>query len=66
MSMEKYVGRTIMIVYMDKKEQFSQRVIRVVRIESGTVFAIDVAKRQPRRFESARILAVRPVKRHAS
>ncbi|XID95198.1 hypothetical protein ACF3MZ_12080 [Paenibacillaceae bacterium WGS1546] len=66
MSMEKYVGRTIMIVYVDKKEQFSQRVIRVVRIESGTVFAFDVAKRQPRTFEAARILAARPVKRRAS
>jgi len=66
MSMDKYVGRVVVIVYMDKKQKISKREIRVLRIETGTLFAIDVAKKQPRRFETERILAAQPVYRRVS
>ncbi|TVX97726.1 hypothetical protein [Cohnella terricola] len=66
MSIDKYVGRVVVIVYMDKQQKISKREIRVLRIETGSVFAIDIAKNQPRRFETERILAVQPVYRRVS
>jgi len=66
MSMAKYVGRTVVIVYMDKNDRISKRTIRVVRVESGVVFAFDMSRNGPRRFASERILAAQPVIIHAS
>jgi len=66
MSMEKYIGRMVVIVYVDKNGSFSKRTIRVLGVRSGTVSAFDADKRQPRSFELGRILAVQLVTRHAS
>jgi len=66
MSVEKYVGRTVVIVYMDRKGRFSKRTIRIIRIESGIVHAFDVSRNGPRRFDRDRILAAEPVVLHAS
>lgn len=66
MSMDKYIGRMVVIVYVDKNGSFSQRTIRVLGVRSGTVSAYDTVKRQPRSFELSRILAVQLVTRHAS
>jgi hypothetical protein len=66
MSIAKYIGRTVVIVYMDKKERISKRTIRVIRIDAGTVHAIDMSCNGPRRFAVERVLAVQPVIVHAS
>jgi predicted DNA-binding transcriptional regulator YafY len=66
MSIAKYVGRTVVIVYMDKKERISKRTIRVIRVDAGTIYAFDMSRNAPRRFASERILAVQPVIVHAS
>ncbi len=66
MSIAKYVGRTVVIVYMDKKDRISQRTIRIIRIDAGTVHAFDMSRNEPRRFASERILAAQPVIVHAS
>ncbi|QTH45924.1 hypothetical protein J4772_16730 [Cohnella sp. LGH] len=66
MSIAKYIGRTIVIVYMDKKERISKRTIRVIRIDAGTVYAFDTSCNGPRRFAVERILAAQPVIVHAS
>lgn len=66
MSIDKYVGRLVRIVYMDGKQRFSRRMVRIVQIEGGTVRAFDVDKGQPRSFRADRILAVEPVMPHAS
>ncbi|QTH44983.1 hypothetical protein J4772_11600 [Cohnella sp. LGH] len=66
MSIAKYIGRTVMIVYMDKKERISKRTIRVIRIDAGTVYAFDRSCNGPRRFTIERILATQPVIVHAS
>ncbi|MBB6732686.1 hypothetical protein [Cohnella zeiphila] len=66
MSIEKYVGRLVRVVYMDRSQHFSMRTIRIVQIKNGTVRAIDVEKGLPRSFRTDRILAVEPVMLHAS
>lgn len=66
MSIAKYIGRTIVIVYMDKKERISKRTIRITRINAGTVYAFDLSCNGPRRFANDRILAAQPVIMHAS
>ncbi|RUS46452.1 hypothetical protein [Cohnella sp. AR92] len=66
MSIDKYIGRVVVIVYQDRKGQFSKRTILIRHIESGTILALDVARQQPRRFRTERILALEPVTGHAS
>lgn len=61
MSIDKYVGRMIMIVYVDKKDRFSKRTIRVMKIKGRMVLAFDLARNEPRQFETERILAAEPV-----
>jgi hypothetical protein len=59
--MEKYVGRTVEIVYLAQNGQLTQRFIQVRRISGGTVFAQCLTSCGPRTFRSERILAVMPV-----
>ncbi len=66
MSIDKYIGRMVTIIYLDKKGQITKRLIRVRSIENGKVMAFDEEKKQPRLFELDRILAMQPVKRNAS
>lgn len=63
MSLKKYIGRTIVIIYMDRKGVITQRTIRINRIESGKALAYDYDKRAPRPFVLDRILAAQPVGR---
>ncbi|MFB9273356.1 hypothetical protein [Cohnella cellulosilytica] len=66
MSITKYVGKTIVIMYVDKKERISQRTIRIIRVDAGTVYAFDLLRNKPRRFASERILAAQPVTAYVS
>ncbi|OXS54995.1 hypothetical protein B1A99_24760 [Cohnella sp. CIP 111063] len=66
MYISKYIGRTVEIVYMDKKDRISKRTIRVFRIDAGMVYAFDTSCIGPRRFTVERILAAQPVIVHAS
>jgi len=66
MTVERYVGRVVEIVYMDSKGRFSKRTIRILRVEAGIVHAFDVSRNGPRRFDHERILAAQPVVRDAS
>ena len=66
MSILKYVGRTIEIIYQDRSGRLTQRQIRVLAAESGKIRAYDMGKRAPRVFEAERILAAQPVQHHVS
>ncbi|WP_159883550.1 hypothetical protein [Paenibacillus puerhi] len=61
--MEKYVGRTVEIIYMGRNNRISQRVIEIRHVEAGVVKAYCLTKRAPRIFLMASILAVQPVPR---
>ncbi|THF73257.1 hypothetical protein [Cohnella fermenti] len=66
MSIDKYIGRTVVIVYEDRKGQLTQRTILIRQVAAGTILAYDIARQQPRRFRTERVLAFQPVAGHAS
>ncbi|MBB6675508.1 hypothetical protein [Cohnella nanjingensis] len=63
---ERYVGRTVEMIYLDRQGRITQRIVQVRRIQGGRVLGWDVNKRAPRSFDADRILAVRTVPRHVS
>lgn len=64
--MQKYIGRTVTIIYQDRKGQITQRRILIHSVNDGRLHAFDHDKQAPRRFEIDRILAMQPVNRYAS
>lgn len=65
MSIEKYVGRIVDIIYQDKKGNITKRQISVHAVQGGKVRAFDTSKQSLRVFDVNRILAVQPVSRRA-
>ncbi|GBG06335.1 putative hypothetical protein [Paenibacillus agaridevorans] len=63
--MDKYIGHRVEIIYLNGQQQFSQRIIRIVSVKNGTIFAYDEIKEGPRSFCIDRILAVEQVSRQA-
>lgn len=66
MSIRKYTGQMIEIVYQDRGGRLTQRLVRVCAVHADKVHAFDLGKRAPRVFCMDRILAVRPVTGRAS
>jgi predicted DNA-binding transcriptional regulator YafY len=66
MSIRKYTGQTIEMVYQDRGGRLTQRRIRVRAVRADKVYAFDLNKREPRVFCMERILAIQPVTRHVS
>lgn len=64
--MNKYVGRVIEIVYLDRKGMFSQRIIRVHEVRDGVVRAYCYTRKAPRVFRVDDILAVQPLDRRVA
>jgi len=65
MSMEKRIGRTVEIIYLDRKGQFTQRRIRIKSVRDGKVLAYDIGKQSLRTFDLNRIYSEMSVMRHA-
>ncbi|WP_438448007.1 hypothetical protein [Gorillibacterium sp. sgz5001074] len=63
--MEKYVGRTVEIVYLAQDGRLSQRLIQVRKVSGALVYAYCMSAKRPRTFRGDHILAVRPVFRRA-
>ncbi|GAA3404941.1 WYL domain-containing protein [Paenibacillus hodogayensis] len=61
--MERYVGRTVDLVYIDKQGRITRRTVIVRGIRGETVRAFCCEKRAPRLFAADRILAVFPAGR---
>lgn len=64
--MQKHIGRTVTIIYQDRKGEITQRRILIQSVKDGVIHAFDQDKKASRRFETARILAMQPVNRYAS
>lgn len=62
MSLNRYIGKTVEIIYVDQKDKITQRTIRIKTIEGGTVKAYCLQQRGPRAFVAANILAIQPHK----
>lgn len=65
MNLEKYVGRTVVLIYEDSKGDFTQRRVTVSCVSEGSAKVFDHDKRQPRTLCLDRVLACRPAKSHA-
>lgn len=61
-SLQKYVGRTLEIVYIDRKKNITQRKIKVWSVHGNLVKGYCFTKSFPHVFKLENILAVRPVK----
>jgi predicted DNA-binding transcriptional regulator YafY len=64
--MEKYIGRTLEIIYEDRNGKITQRKIYVQSVKDGSIKALDLERNSPRVFKVANILAFTPkeIKRH--
>lgn len=58
--MEKYVGREVDIIYMDRQGKFTRRRIRILAVQDGVMRAFDLDCRAPRVFRTENILAAQP------
>lgn len=66
MSIDKWIGRKVMIIYLDQQQHVSQRVICILKFKNGFLYAYDESKRMPRTFRAAYVLAIEPVKKYVS
>ncbi len=66
MSMEKYVGLIVDIIYVDRKGRFTQRRITVHSVRGDRIRAYDHTKKALRVFRAEGILAREPVNGYAS
>lgn len=60
-NLEKYIGRTVEIIYLDRTGALTQRRIRVRSVAGGIVRAQCLATGAPRTFRVDSILALQPV-----
>jgi predicted DNA-binding transcriptional regulator YafY len=58
---EKYVGRTVEIIYLDSKGKITQRKIEVKSIKDHKIKAFCLDQCEPRIFKIANILAISPI-----
>ena len=63
--MDKYIGRSVGIIYQDRKGKLSQRQILIHGIRGGKIRAYCMTSGGPRTFDVAGVLAMEPVNRHA-
>lgn len=59
--MQKYIGRTVEIIYLDRQNHITQRKIKVWAVRGGTIKAFCCEQQAPRSFQIDRILAIRPL-----
>jgi predicted DNA-binding transcriptional regulator YafY len=62
MDLNKYVGRQLEIIYVDRKEQITQRKVEVRSVQDGLLQAFDADKGELRSFSVDRVLAAMPSK----
>lgn len=60
---EKYVGRTVEIIYMDRTGRFTKRRILLHAVRDGRIKAFCLDSGAPRTFRTDGIMAVQPAVR---
>jgi predicted DNA-binding transcriptional regulator YafY len=61
-AVQKYIGRTVDIIYLDRYGRISQRRIRIVSVQDGFMRAFDLDRQEPRIFRTDGILVALPAK----
>ncbi|UVI32308.1 hypothetical protein [Paenibacillus spongiae] len=65
MSVEKYVGRIVRIVYMDRHSRISERIIQIKAVRDGQIKAYCMTTGGPRVFHVHNVLAYEVVRHYA-
>lgn len=60
MKLEKYIGRTVMIIYADHRNGFSKRRVKLLDIKDGKAKAFCLERMAPRTFLLDSVLAAEP------
>nr|WP_150959382.1 hypothetical protein [Aneurinibacillus sp. XH2] len=60
--MKKYVGQTIEMIYLDRKNRFTQRRVKIQAVDGQLIRAYCLEQQGPRVFRQENILAIQPVK----
>lgn len=66
LKVEHYVGHTIEIIYVDRLQRITQRLITVQRADGGIIRAYCHKQQGPRMFRADQILAVAPAARRGT
>jgi predicted DNA-binding transcriptional regulator YafY len=61
LKLEKYIGQTITIIYMDQNNGFTKRRIKLLSVDGNMARAFCHDRKAPRTFLIDSILAVEPV-----
>ncbi len=61
MRMDRYIGRSVELIYMDRMHRCSKRIVTVHRVKGSLVLAYDQEKRGYRTFRMDQILALFPL-----
>ncbi|KIL39973.1 hypothetical protein SD70_16425 [Gordoniibacillus kamchatkensis] len=64
--LQRYVGRTVVMIYLDRSGVFTKRKVRIYGIRDGIVNVYCYERRAVRTLKAENILAVMPVMRRAS
>ncbi|MEO3947193.1 hypothetical protein [Gorillibacterium sp. CAU 1737] len=63
---ERYVGKNVDIIYLDRENRLTQRRIRVLSADPDGMTAYCWSRHAPRLFKNENVLAVMPVKKRSS
>jgi len=67
MSIDKYIGRCVEKIYLNRQQQVSQRTIRIISVKMNKkVTVFDEKKDSPRLFGIEGILSIKPVMSNVS
>ncbi|GGC81220.1 hypothetical protein GCM10007216_09700 [Thalassobacillus devorans] len=62
LSRAKEDGKTIELIYLSKGNDFTHRVVKVLRVNEEEILAFCYIRRQVRRFKKANILSAAPAR----
>lgn len=62
MSLKRYIGDTVEIIYIDQHDRITQRTIHISTINGNIMKAYCHQQRAARTFVAANILAIRPLR----
>jgi hypothetical protein len=63
--LQRYLGRTVELIYVDRRSAFTKRTVQLHNIRDGRVQVFCLDRRAPRTLLIENVLAVQPVMRHA-
>ncbi|OME83100.1 hypothetical protein BK120_14970 [Paenibacillus sp. FSL A5-0031] len=66
MPTDKWIGRKVMIIYMDQQQHVSQRVIRIQKFKNGILYAHNESKSMTHTFREKYMLTMEQVKHHVT